>query len=118
MSRGGVAKQARRHNERVLLHASELLAAPDWRAGAALLVSAALLLAAAARTDLLVDGAGADLGIDPALCRAALGIFRARRRHADRRHAAVGNPFPRAARLFRFLPRGNVGAQPRQPDHE
>ena len=45
-------------------------------------------------------------------------LLRARRRHLHRRCAAVGHPVPRPARLLHLVPRGDVGAQPRQPDDE
>jgi hypothetical protein len=45
-------------------------------------------------------------------------FLRARRRHADRRGAAVGHPVPRPARLLHVVSRGDVGAQSRQPDDE
>src|SRR6185312_1332430 len=91
-----------------------VLLLPRRRDGAALLVSFALVLAAAARPDLLADGADADVGVPADVCRAERGLLRARRRRIHWLRPLVGHPVPRPARIFNFLPGGDVGAQPRQ----
>ena len=78
------------------------------RHGAALLVSAALVLAARARPDLLADGADADVGLPAALRDAERRVVRARDRRVHRRGAAVGYSVPRPARIFDFVPGGDV----------
>src|SRR5882672_2713508 len=84
----------------------------------ALLVSADVLVAAPFGIDLLARAADHHLGIPAELHFANFRVFRARRRHADRRRDFVGHPVSRAARLFDLVPRGDVGAQSRQPDDE
>ena len=106
---------ARRRNDRQRRR-PRLFRQPRRRHGAALLVSAALVLAARARPDLLADGADADVGLPAALRVAERRPLRARRRRVHRRGAAVGHPVPRPARIFDLVPRGNVVAQSRQPD--
>src|SRR5436190_7291116 len=86
--------------------------------GAALLVPADVVLAAASGTDLLAGAADHHLGLPAELHLADLGLFRPRRRLADRRRHIVGHPVPRPARLFDLVPRGDVGAQYRQSDDE
>ena len=88
------------------------------RDGAALLVSADVVVAAAAGADLLAGAADHHLGLSAELHFAERQFLRARRRHADRRGDPVGHPVPRPARLLDFVSRGDVGAQPRQPDDE
>src|SRR6187431_3553643 len=88
------------------------------RDGAALLVSPDVVLAAAPGTGLLAGAADHHLGLFAELHCAIVGFFRPRRRLADRRGDPVGHPVPRPARLFDLVPRGDVGAQPRQPDDE
>src|SRR5260221_6854661 len=78
--------------------------------GAALLVLAGLVLAAAVGTDLLAGAADHHLGVPAELHLADLGLLRPRRRLADRRRHPVGHPVPRPARVFDLVPRGNVGA--------
>src|SRR5258708_807260 len=68
--------------------------------GAALLVSPDVVLAAASGADLLAGAADHHLGFPAELHLADLGLFRARRRLADRRCHPVGHPVPRPARLF------------------
>src|SRR5579862_1386383 len=81
-----------------------ILAEPCRRHGAALLVSAALVLAAYSRSHLLADGADADVGLSAALRVAELRHVCPRRRRVHRRGAAVGYPVPRPTRLLHFLP--------------
>src|SRR5207302_8429624 len=86
--------------------------------GAALLVSLDVVVAAAAGADLLAGAADHHLGLSAELHFAIVGILCQRRRLADRRRDPVGHPVPRPARLFDLVPRGDVGAQRRQPDDE
>src|SRR6202162_4161755 len=74
----------------------------------ALLVSLDVVMAAAVGIDLLAGAADHHLGIPAELHLANLGVFRARRRHADRRGHPVGHPVSRAARLFDLVSRGDV----------
>src|SRR5664280_1004550 len=78
------------------------------RHGAALLVSAALVLAARARPDLLADGADADVGLPATLRVAERRAVRAPQRRVHRRGAIVGYSIPRSARIFDFVPGGDV----------
>src|SRR5664280_3756515 len=78
------------------------------RHGAALLVSAALVLAARARPDLLADGADADVGLPATLRVAERRAVRAHQRRVHRRGAVVGYSIPRSARIFDFVPGGDV----------
>src|ERR1700694_5324041 len=84
----------------------------------ALLVSPALVVAASTGIDLLAGVADHHLGVSAELHRAECRVFRARRRHPDRRRDPVGHPLSRAARFFDLVSRGDVGAQSRQPDDE
>src|SRR5229473_2874615 len=84
----------------------------------ALLVSPDVVVAASFGIDLLAGAADHHLGIPAELHLANVGVFRARRRHADRRGHPVGHPVSRATRLFDLVSRGDVGAQSRQPDDE
>src|SRR5436309_9992934 len=86
--------------------------------GAALLVSADVVLAAAAGANLLAGAADHHMGLSAELHFAERQFLCACRRHADRGGDPVGHPVPRPARLFDLVPRGDVGAQPRQPDDE
>src|SRR5829696_4943117 len=86
--------------------------------GIALLVSSDVVVAAAAGADLLAGAADHHLGLSAELHFAERQLLCARRRHADRRGDPVGHPVPRPARLFDLVPRGDVGAQSRQPDDE
>ena len=126
-SGGGVPRHRARHRRsagggamsHAIARACRVLAAPRRRDGAALLVSAALVLAAAARADLLAGGADADVGLPAAATsRRTAGFFAQAARHLHRRGDAVGHPVPRPARLLDLVPRGDVVAQPRQPDDE
>src|SRR5690242_4160353 len=65
-----------------------VLAATHLRDGAALLLSAALVLAAPARAHLLAGRADADVGLPAALRLAECRLLRARGRHLHRRRAA------------------------------
>src|ERR1700683_3213023 len=117
--RAAAASGARRHNDRA--HSGPLLTLPrSWgRAGwgffpaprrgddAALLVSVALVLAAAGRARLLADGADDHLGLSAVLHHAEGRLFCPCRRHADRCGAALGHPVPRPARLLALVPRGD-----------
>src|SRR5882757_3787277 len=109
-SRAGAWRRARHERDR---YASRDLAAPHPCDGAALLVSPDVVLAAAAGTGLLAGIADHHLGLSAELYLADLGIFRARRRFADRRGDPVGHPVPRPARFFDLVSRGDVGAQSR-----
>src|SRR3979409_1798721 len=90
-------------------------AASDRRDDPALLVSAAVVLAAFAGTDLLAGPADHHLGLSAELHFANVRILRPRRRHIDRRRDLVGHPVSRSARLFDLVSRGDVGSQSRQP---
>src|SRR6185312_9151597 len=92
----------------------QLLLLPRRRDGAALLVSAVVVLAAHSRPYLLADGTDADVGIPADVRRAARWFVCARRRRVHRLGAVVGYPLPRTARLLDFVSGRNVRAQPRQ----
>src|ERR1700732_5564466 len=72
----------------------------------ALLVSFDVVVAAAAGIDLLAGAADHHLGIPAELHLANIGVFRARRRHADRRGHPVGHPVSGAAGVFGVVCRG------------
>src|SRR6185436_18590102 len=95
---------------------ANVLAAPRRRDGAALLVSAALVVRAADRADLLANRTDADVGLPANLSGGTDQPLRAGGRRADRRRDAVGHPVPRTARFLDLVSRGDVVAQPRQPD--
>src|ERR1700737_3273250 len=99
-------------------HAPGHRAASHQRDDPALLVSFAVVLAAPAGVALLAGVADHYLGISANLHRPECRVFRARRRHPDRRGDPVGYPVSRPARLFDLVSRGDVGAQSRQPDDE
>src|SRR5229473_3779114 len=82
-------------------------AASHRRDGSALLVSIAVVVAAAAGTDLLAGAADHHLGFPAELHCAECRVFRARRRLADRRRHPVGHPVSRPARLFDLVSRGD-----------
>src|ERR1700716_524199 len=84
--------------------------------GAALLVFAGVVLAAPPGAGLLAGASDHHLGFSAKLHLANFGLFRPRRRLADRRRHPVGHPVPRPARLFDLVSGRNVGAQPRQSD--
>src|SRR5271169_5592757 len=107
------ANGGRRRNDGALRSRAQLLAAPRRRNDAALLVPVALIVAASGRTGLLAYGADDHLGFHPILRDAEGRVLRPRRRHADRRGAALGHPVPRPARLLDLVPRGDVVAQHR-----
>src|ERR1700736_6142245 len=90
-------------------------AAPDRGDDPALLVSLALVVAAASGIAVLAGVADYHLGVPAKLHLAECRLFRPRRRHPDRRGDPVGHPVSRPARLFDFVSRGVVGAQSRQP---
>src|SRR5215213_8971527 len=92
--------------------------ASDRRDDPAVLVFASILLAAAAGITLLARAADHHLGLSADLHRGECGLFRACRRHPDRRRDLVGYPVPRPARILDLVPGGDVGAQSRQPDDE
>src|SRR5258707_12407754 len=105
------------HRERTRF-AGRYRAASHQRDDSALLVPADLVLAASAGIDLLAGAADHHLGLSADLYRRECQFFRTRRRHPDRRGDPVGHPVSRAARFFDLVSRGDVGAQPRQPDDE
>src|SRR5262245_2313403 len=72
------------------------------RNGATLLVSAALVLAAHSRPDLLADRADADVGFSTDLYFAERRIFRAGQRRVHRRGPTVGYPVSWSARVLDF----------------
>src|ERR1700760_422524 len=109
-------EQSREPASRPSRHLRRNRPAPDRRDGAALLVSSDVVLASAAGADLLAGAADHHLGFPAELYLADVGVFRPRRRLADRRRDPVGHPVSRPAWLFDFVSRGDVGAQPRQPD--
>src|ERR1019366_3326824 len=111
--RAGAGSIARRRNERPRFR-RRIFRQSRGRHGAALLVSAALVLAAHPRPDLLADRADADVGLPAALRLAECRLLRARRRRVHRLGAALGYPVPRPARIFDLVSGGNVRAQPRQ----
>src|ERR1041384_2934593 len=98
-SRAGRPRRRTRRNERARRRA-RLLAGAHRRHGAALLLPAALVLAAAARPHLLAGRADADVGFPPALPRPERRLLRSRRRHVHRRRALVGHPVSWPARLL------------------
>src|SRR6202165_3312055 len=75
-------------------------AAPHQCDDSALLVSVALVVAAAVGIAVLAGVADHHLGLPADLHRAECRIFRTRRWHLDRRRDPVGHPVSRAARLF------------------
>src|SRR5215211_1405390 len=87
-------KRRRPRNERyqrTLCGACDFLVSPRRRDGAALLVSAALVLAASAGVDLLAGGADADVGLSADVCIGERRLLRAGRGDFHRRGAAVGH---------------------------
>src|SRR6185437_4532574 len=109
------ASKARRRNDRA---GHGVFAPAGRRDDAALLVPAALVVAATARSRLLAHRADADLGLPAILHCQQCRVLRARRRHLYRRRIAVGHPVPRPAWLLHVVSRGDVVAQHRQPDDE
>src|SRR6185437_4739171 len=93
-------------------HRPRFLDGARRRHGAALLVSAVVVLAAYSRLDLLADGADADVGLPADLRLAAGRLLRAGRRRFHRLGAAVGHPVSRPARLLDLVSGGDVRAQP------
>src|ERR1700759_3018522 len=89
-------------------------AASHSRDDPALLVSADVVVAAAAGIAVLAGAADHHLGLSAELHFADFRVFRARRRQPDRRGDPVGYPVSRAARLLDLVSRGDVGAQSRQ----
>src|ERR1700682_4111395 len=114
-SRAAAFRRARREPTR---HAPGDRAASHQCDDPALLVSFDVVVAASSGIDLLAGAADHHLGIPAELHLADVGVFRPRRRLADRRRDPVGHPVPRPARLFDLVPRGDVGAQSRQFDDE
>src|SRR5258708_27099684 len=115
MSPAAASRKAHRERTR---SAGRYRAASHQRDDSALLVPFVLVVAASAGIDLFAGAADHHLGLSADLYRGQCGVFRARRRHHDRRGDPVGHPVSRAARLFDLVSRGDVGAQPRQPDDE
>src|SRR5947209_6107866 len=113
MSRGVGFRRRRRERAR---SASGNSAASDLCDDPALLVFVALVLAAVAGTAVLARIADHHLGFPANLYRAERRVFCPRGRDADRRGDPLGHPVPRPAWLLDLISRGNVGAQPRQPD--
>src|SRR5262245_30589243 len=90
-SRAVVARPpVRLRNEPVVPACAHDLAAPRQRHGAALSLSAALVVVARPRADLLAGGAAAGLGLPAVLHRTEFRILRARRRRLHRRRHDVG----------------------------
>ena len=105
-------------HERAFHQRADAGAASRRRDGAALSLSAALVLDAAAGAHLLAGGAALRVGLSAALHRAECRLLRPRRRRVHRRGADVGHPVSRPARLLGLVSRGDVVAQPRQPDDQ
>src|ERR1700728_4945615 len=90
MLRVAAASSTRRRNDPAGEHFC-LFATAHGRNDAALLVSAALVVAAAARSRVLADGANDHVGLPAILHHAECRLLCARRRHVHRRGAAVGS---------------------------
>src|SRR5271155_3855790 len=105
------------HHERIR-RASRYCGASHPRDDPALLVSPALVMAAAAGIAVLAGFADHHLGIPAKIHRAECRVLRPGWRHADRRGYPLGHPVSRPARLLDLVSRGDVGAQSRQPDDE
>ena len=82
--------------------ASNFSAQPRRRHGAALLVSAALVLAAHPRPDLLADGADADVGLPADLRRAERRLLRAAPAACSSARCCCGTSCSAASSAFRF----------------
>src|SRR5262249_34893607 len=98
MSRAAARRSKRRRNERACGIGGRIFCAPDRRHGAALLVSAALVLAADAGADLLAGSAAIHVGFPAALYFKQRGILCPRGCHLHWRCAAVGYSVSRPAR--------------------
>src|SRR5262249_48294470 len=119
MSRADAAKpHARPPNEPAAFVRFDDLAAPRRRHGAALSLSAALVLVARAGADLLASRAAPGLGLPAVLHRAEFRLLRARRRRLYRRRDDVGHSVSRPARLLDLVSGRDVVAQPCQPDDQ
>src|SRR5580704_17445666 len=105
----GAVWRARRRNDDAQRRRFGLFPAAHRRDDAALLVSPAFVVAAAARSGLLADGADGHLGLPAILHRAERRLFCPSRRHLHRRRAAMGHPVPRPARLLGLVDGRNVG---------
>src|SRR5437588_12721958 len=93
-------------------------AASDRRDDPALLVPAAVVVAATAGTAVLAGAADHHLGLSADLHRAERRVLCPGGRHPDRRGDPVGHPVSWPARGRDVVSRGDVVAQPRQPDDE
>src|SRR3954453_9830848 len=102
MSHAGVLRRRRR--ERVYC-ASGYRAASDSGDDPALLLFVALVVAALAGVAVLAGLADHHLGFPADLHRAERRVFRASRRHPDRRGHPLGHPVPRPARLLDLISR-------------
>src|SRR2546430_1456889 len=119
MSRADAAKpHARPPNEPAAFARADDLAAPRRRHGAALSLSAALVVVAGAGADLLAGRAAPGLGLPAVLHRAEFRLLCPRRRRLHRRRDDVGHPVPRPARLLDLVSGSDVVSQPRQPDDQ
>src|SRR5665213_3261011 len=94
-----VAGFRRPHGERARVALGDC-AASHQRDDPALLVSVDVVMAATPGIAVLAGAADHHLGIPANLYRAECRIFRARRRHPDRRGDPVGHPVSRPARLL------------------
>src|ERR1700730_16967572 len=117
-SPAAAASSARPPNDHAQRRRLGFFNATHRRNDAALLVSVALVVAAAGRSGLLADGADDHLGVFAILHRAERRLFCPGRRHLHRRRAAVGHSVPRPARFLDLVHGSNVGAQYQQLDDE
>src|SRR5712672_2632827 len=101
MSHADAAKpRARPPNEPADRDCASDLAAPRRRHGAALSLSAALVMVAGPGADLLAGRAAPGLGLPAVLHRAEFRLLRPRWRRLHRRRDDVGHSLSRPARLF------------------
>src|SRR5580704_12317396 len=98
--RAAPASSTRRRNDLAQRKRIRVFTAPRRGDDAALLVSAALVVAAACRPRLLADGADDHLGLPAILHHAERRLLCPRRRHVHRRRAAMGHSVPRPAWLL------------------
>src|SRR5947209_4053476 len=94
------AKRGRPRDDGAIAGTRCVLAASRRCNGAPPLVSAQLVLAARARSDLLAGRADADVGLSATIRLAELGLLHEGGRHFHRGGDAVGHPVPRSARLL------------------
>src|SRR3954463_11029910 len=103
-SRADAARpRARPPNEFFVYVSVRDFAAPRRRHGAALSLSAALVMVARAGADLLAGRAAPGLGLPAILHRAEFRLLRPRRRRLHRRRDDVGHPVPRPARFLDLI---------------